>query len=145
MKHLLLTCLLLLTTPVLASSGTEAVIAAEKARDAALLGGDTEKLADLLADDLHYVHSTGKLETKRIVLDGIASKQVRYERMVTSDLHAADITPTVVVLNGKIDQRKLSGGKWGEVKLLFQAVWRNEAATWRLVSLQTALPPPPTP
>jgi hypothetical protein len=47
-----------------------------------------------------------------------------------------------VVLSGKIDQRKVTDGRGADLRLLFHAVWRNEAGAWRLVSLQTALPPP---
>jgi hypothetical protein len=42
-------------------------------------------------------------------------------------------------------ERKLGSAGWGNLVLLFQGVWRNEAGTWRLVNLQTALPPPPAP
>lgn len=123
----------------------DAVIAAEKARNAALVAGDVTALASLLSDNLRYIHSTGKLETKAIVLDGIASKKTAYEWMKTTDLVADEITPDVVVLSGKIDQRKLGGTGWANLVLLFQAVWRNESGTWRLVNLQTVLPPPPAP
>ncbi|HEY5550952.1 MAG TPA: hypothetical protein VIK52_03630, partial [Opitutaceae bacterium] len=74
-----------------------------------------------------------------------AAKATAYEWMRTSDLVADEITPDVVVLSGKIDQRKLGGAGWANLVLLFQAVWRNESGTWRLVNLQTVLPPPPAP
>ena len=128
-----------------AGENTEPVIAAEKARNVALVAGDVTALDSLLSDDLRYVHSNGKLETKALVIEGIASKKSAYEWMRTSDLVADEITRDVVVLSGKIDQRKLGGAGWANLVLLFQAVWRNESGTWRLVNLQTVLPPPPAP
>jgi hypothetical protein len=125
-----------------AGTNGDAVIAAEKARNVALVAGDVKALTDILSDDLRYIHSNGKLETKQIVLETIASKKTAYEWMRTSDLVADEVTPNVVVLSGKIDQRKLGGAGWAELVLLFQAVWRNESGTWRLANLQTALPPP---
>jgi hypothetical protein len=126
-----------------AGTNAEAVIAAEKARDAALLSGDAESLANILSDDLRYIHSNGYLETKRVIVDDLAAKKLVYERLDTSGLVADEVTADVVVLSGKIDQRKFANGKWTELKLLFQSVWRNESGTWRLVNLQTVLPPPP--
>jgi len=139
------TCLLLSAGFSFAGTNGDAVIAAEKARNVALVGGDVPALADLLSDDLRYIHSTGKLETKLIVLEGIASKKTAYEWMKSTDLVTDEITPNVVVLTGKIDQRKLGGSGWADLVLLFQAVWRNESGTWRLVNLQTVLPPAPAP
>jgi len=120
-----------------ASDATVSIIAAEQARRVALLSNDMTALANLLSDDLKYVHSTGKRENKQQVLAGLSSKQVAYERFELGGLDAREITADVGVLTGTIDQRRFGNGKWSEVKLLFQSVWRNEAGTWRLISMQT--------
>ncbi|MFO1447150.1 MAG: nuclear transport factor 2 family protein [Opitutaceae bacterium] len=124
---------------------SDEVIAAEKARGRALLAGDATALAAVLADDLVYIHSTGKHESKAEVLAGISSKKVAYERFDLSQTEVRLVTPEVAVLSGTIDQRKLGGGKWADLKLLFHSVWRREAGTWRQVSLQTVQPPAPRP
>src|SRR5882724_3531976 len=116
------------------------VIAADHARGSALLAADTKALDKILAADLRYTHSTGKLETKAIHI-GTLTDGLRYERFVTSNLHGHVVTPDVVGLTGKIDQRKGTPGKWTDNNLLFQAVWRHNTGTWQLVSLQTAAPP----
>ena len=130
----------------LAGTGsTGAVLAAEAARGEALRKGDAPTLASLLSDDLRYTHSNGKLERKSDAVGDLAQKKIAFERFETSDLNATEIAPGVVVLSGRVDQRKLSNGKWSDAKLLFHAVWRSEGGQWRLVSLQTALPPVPKP
>lgn len=141
-----LACILLFAAPLSFSGpNANAVIAAEKARNAALVAADMPSIANLLSDELRYIHSNGRLETKQNVLDSYAAKKTAYEWMNTTDLVADEITPDVVVLSGKIDQRKLGSAGWANLVLLFQGVWRNESGTWRLVNLQTALPPPPAP
>jgi hypothetical protein len=141
-----LACLLpVVCCNALAGENAAAVIAAEKERNSALVAADLPAIANLLSDDLRYIHSNGKLETKQNVLDSYAAKKTAYEWMRTSDLVADELTPDIVVLSGKIDQRKLGGAGWQNLVLLFQGVWRNESGTWRLVNLQTALPPPPAP
>lgn len=132
--------------PLFASSANDpvaAVLAADKARGAALLAADVKALDRLLADDLRYTHSNGMLETKAIHI-GTFTSGLRYERFETSKLHGQVIAPGVVVLTGSINQRKGTAGKWSDFNnLLFHAVWRLDAGTWRLASLQTAAPPAP--
>jgi len=141
MKILLFSLMILNTLIARASDASSSIIAAEQSRRAALLSNDITALKDLLSDDLRYVHSTGKRENKQAVIDGLSSKQVAYERFELSGLDAQTITKDVAVLTGTIDQRKLGNGKWSDAKLLFQAVWRDEGGQWRLVSLQTVMPP----
>lgn len=134
---------LLVTAPLMSASNADDVIASEKARNIALVAGDLDAIANLLSDDLRYIHSNGKFENKKIVLDSFSSKKTAYEWMKSYDLVADEVTGDVVVLTGKIDQRKLGSTGWANLVLLFQGVWRKEAGTWRLTNLQTALPPAP--
>lgn len=121
-------------------AAVSAVLAADKMRGAAMLAGDTNALKTLLADDLRYTHSTGKVETKEIHIQNYVDG-LRYARFETSNVVGHVITPDVVVLNGIIDQRKGVAGKWTDYHLLFQAVWRKANGAWQLTSLQTAAPP----
>jgi hypothetical protein len=144
MKTALLLCLFaIFTGSAHATDKAAAVIAAEKARGAALLHADIPALTSLLSDDLRYVHSTGRVEDKAHALSDLAEKRVAYERFETTDLHAAEIAPQVVVLSGRIDMRKFGSGKWSDIKLFFQSVWREESGAWRMVSMQTASVPKP--
>lgn len=118
----------------------DAVIAAEKARGAALVSADLKALDRLMADDCRYTHSSGKVESKKDHIDTFV-QGLRYERCDTTGIHGHSASAEVVVLNGRIDQRKGVGGKMTDLKLLFQSVWRREAGGWRLVSLQTATAP----
>jgi hypothetical protein len=119
-----------------------AVISAEKARGAALRAADTKALGAILADDFKYTHSNGYLETKQIHIDSFV-KGLRYASFETTNVVGHAITPDVVVLNGIIDQRKGVAEKWTDYHLLFHSVWRKKGDAWQIVSLQTALPPPP--
>lgn len=139
---LLLTFSLALSTWAVASPSDD-VIAAELSRGRALLTGDATALAAVTANDLVYIHSTGKRESKADTLAGIRSGKVAYERFVQSQLNVHLVTPDVAVLTGTIDQRKLGSGKWADLKLLFHAVWRRESGGWKLVGLQTVQPPAP--
>lgn len=124
-----------------ADDATAAVLAADRARGAALLAADTKALEKILADDFNYTHSNNHLETKKSHLATLTDG-LRYKRFETSSLRAHVITPDVVTVNGIIDQTKGKEDKWTDNHLLFLAVWRKTAAnTWELTALQTAAPP----
>ncbi len=120
-----------------AANPTDAVFAADRARADAMVKGDLKALDALLADDLRYTHSNGRVETKAAHL-GTFADGLRYGYYRTGNLHGHPITADVVVVSGVIDQRKGKPGKMADKKLFFQAVWRKEAGAWRLASLQTA-------
>jgi hypothetical protein len=45
------------------------------------------------------------------------------------------------VLRGRLDMRKRTGTQKVDQRLMFLAVWRNEAGHWRLFAYQSARPP----
>ena len=63
----------------------KAVLAAEQAFVDAMIKADKAALEKLLADDLVYVHSSSKAETKAEVLQVIASGSATYESMEFRD------------------------------------------------------------
>ena len=158
-RLLSLTACLFASATRFAASADDDVIAAcwpPAARSAALLAADTKSLDRLLADDLRYTHSNGKVETKAIHIDAFAGG-LRYARFQTSNLHGHVISPDVVVLTGSIDQRKGVPEKWKDYRLLFHAVWRKDAASdlqacdsrsparsWKNFSTSVWLRPPTT-
>jgi ketosteroid isomerase-like protein len=56
----------------------EDVLAAEAARTAALDHSDVTALERIMADDVTYIHASGKEDTKKSYLDAIRSGQLRY-------------------------------------------------------------------
>jgi ketosteroid isomerase-like protein len=135
----------LVCAPLFAQAGKAEIagaIAAEKARGVALLAADVKALDAIMADDCRYTHSSGKVESKKDHIDTFV-QGLRYERFITSGIHGHAVTPDVVVLNGRIEQRKGVGGNMTDLKLFFHSVWRREAGAWRLASLQTASTPAP--
>lgn len=124
-----------------ADDAVSAVMAQDARRGDALRRGDAALLAAVLSDDLRYIHSNGRLETKTEYVDALADKSLRFERFVTTDVNGSQITPDVVVLRGQIDQLKFIDGQPGAAKLFFTSIWRRESGTWRMVGMQTAIIP----
>lgn len=142
---LLLPALLIcLTASAYAKSNTDAtiaaVLAANQARNTALVSHDLKALDNILAPDFNYTHSNNFQETKASHIGSLESG-LRYTKYDTSELRANVLTPDVVTLNGIFHQIKGKDGDMKEGKYLFLAVWRRTGKTWQLTSFQSALPP----
>ncbi|MDA0347992.1 MAG: nuclear transport factor 2 family protein [Verrucomicrobia bacterium] len=118
-----------------------AVLAANEARNTALVSHDLKALNKILASDFNYTHSNNFQETKESHI-GSLKEGLRYTKFETSELRANILTPDIVTLNGFFDQTKGKDGNMKSGKYLFMAVWRRAGNTWQLTSFQSALPPP---
>lgn len=116
------------------------VLAANQARNVALVAHDLEALDRILAPDFNYTHSGGQVETKASHI-GTLENGLRYAKFETTELRANVITPDVVTLNGIFHQSKGRNGKQREGSYLFLSVWRRAGDSWQITSLQSALPP----
>jgi ketosteroid isomerase-like protein len=73
--------------PSLTGDAAKQVMAAEQARTAALEHSDVATLERIMADDVTYIHASGKTDTKKSYLDAIRSGQLRYISWRAKNLH----------------------------------------------------------
>ena len=106
-----------------------------------MMAGDGAALAKLMSDDLSFVHSDGRIESKADYVKNVLAGDTAYEDVKTpGPLQTKEIAPGVIVLIGSQEMRKRLGPTWSEIKLKFLAVWRNEGGTWRMVAWQSMKP-----
>jgi hypothetical protein len=117
------------------------VLAANEARNTALVSHDLKALNKILAPDFNYTHSNNFQETKKTHI-GSLKDGLRYAKYETSELRVNTLTPDIVTVNGFFDQTKGKDGNMKSGKYLFLAVWRRSGNAWQLTSFQSALPPP---
>lgn len=113
---------------------------ADKARIAAMVAGDGAALAALMSDQLRFVHSDGRVESKADYVKNLMAGDTQYADAKTSLLETMQVDPDVVVVLGLQEMRKRLGTEWSEVKLRYLAVWRNETGVWRMIAWQSARP-----
>ena len=118
----------------------EAVLKIDQARLAAMMAGDATALARVMSDELAFVHSDGRVESKADYVKNVLAGDTAYEGVVTKDVRTMEPAPGVVILIGAQEMKKRLGPTWSEVKLRFMSVWRNEAGTWRMVAWQSMRP-----
>jgi hypothetical protein len=117
-----------------------AVLRADQARLAAMMAGDGKVLAALMSDELRFVHSDGRIETKDSYVKNLLAGDTAYADAKTSDVQALKPAPDIVVLIGAQEMRKRLGPTWSEIKLRYMAIWRNEGGTWRMFAWQSMKP-----
>lgn len=126
--------------PAVESPDVAAVLRADASRLAAMMAGDGAALGRVLSDELVFVHSDGRIESKADYVRNLMAGDTAYTNARTSELRTQQPSSDVVVLIGRQDMRKRLGATWSEITLRFLSVWRQEAGTWRMVAWQSMRP-----
>ena len=114
-----------------------AVFASEDARFGAMVRADTASLRGALAENLSYVHSSGRRENKAEYLAAVGSGAMRYEEFTPRERDARLLGTRVVVVVGLAHARAVSNGQPVDVNVRYTAVYERRAASWQLVAWQT--------
>lgn len=117
-----------------------AVLKTDRARLAAMMAGDGAALGRMMSEQLRFVHSDGRVESKADYVKNLMAGDTEYRDATTSELETMQIAPDVVVVIGMQQMRKRLGAEWSDIKLRYLAVYRNEAGEWRMVAWQSARP-----
>ena len=123
-------------TDLHAESADEAAVAKAVADlTKAMLAADKAQLEALVADQLSYGHSSGKVETKAEFIGVIAGKKTIYKAITLSD-------PTVAVVGNNAIARHTfaaeveSGGQASSPKIGVMQVWVKDGGSWKLLARQ---------
>ena len=111
-----------------------AVAAAEKLR-AAMVDPDPAVLAALVADELSYGHSGGKVDTKASFIEDLLNGNSDFVSMDITD-QTAKVVQDITVIRHTLTARTHDRGVAGAVKLHVLQVWQRQAGAWRLVARQ---------
>jgi Domain of unknown function (DUF4440) len=123
------------------------VLAAEHARTTALVQHDVATLDRLIRDDLTYVHSSGRIDNKKSILEAIRSDELHYILWTSKETHVRILGDTAV-LNGeyavKVINRRASSETL-DVNVLFLTVYVRNGGRWQQIAWQTTTDIRPTP
>lgn len=123
-----------------AEAPAAAVLRADQARLAAMMAGDGAALGRLMSEELAFVHSDGRIESKADYVKNMLAGDTQYADAKTAEVRTMEPAPGVVILIGAQQMRKRLGPTWSEIKLRFMAVWREEGGAWRMVAWQSMRP-----
>ena len=128
------------TSSVVKSESPDAEVrAAETARTNALVHGDIAALEKLMADDVTYVHASGKSDTKASYLDAIRSGQLRYLLWEPHQMNVRVLGETAV-LNGMYSVRAIDLRVQKDplnLEVFFLTVYAHRVGRWQQIAWQT--------
>lgn len=139
LPRLVLLCALLFA-PALAWAADDpfdAVRRADDARVAAILAANQAGLERALSADLHYVHGSGKTDTKASYVQSFVSHATVYDTYTYPERKFQAAGPGVVLMSGRSLIHSRTGGGLDH-DLNFLAVWREENGVWKLLAWQAS-------
>ncbi len=140
MKSLLLALALLTlaVAPLRAAADASAVWrAADDARVAAMISADPAKLAATFSDDLIYVHSNGKVDTKATFAPAIASGKSVYHAVTYEQRDFREVAPGLVLMTARCRVQLGKTAPFNELYLSVLAAYRMEKGAWRFLAWQS--------
>ena len=136
LKTILIMSVLIAGSKVMAQSKKEMQVAAavDQLKEA-MINPDSAKLDALVADDLAYGHSSGKIEDKKSFIHSLLSGQSDFVTINLTD-QKIHLHKNTAVVTHKLDATNNDNGKPGTVKLSIMTVWVKQNRHWELVARQ---------
>jgi Domain of unknown function (DUF4440) len=100
-----------------------------------MIDPDASGLDALLADDLSYGHSNGKLDTKASLMADLQSGASDFVTIALTEQVVHVAGDTALVRHTLVADTN-DGGKPGHVKLKVLLVWQRRAGAWKLLARQ---------
>ena len=102
---------------------------------AAILGADKAKLAALVADQLSYGHSDGRVQTKAEFIDGVVNRKQTVKTLTFPDLKVAVTGNAGVARHLYVSDSELDG-KTTNTRIGALQVWQKQDGGWKLLARQ---------
>jgi len=116
------------------------IIAADDARFGAMVKGDWAALEGALADDLTYVHSTARLESKAEHVANLRAGKPYYRGATPRDRRVR-VHGQVGVVNGVSEMHVENAGKEQRFTVRYLAVYAKSGERWRMIAWQSTRQP----
>ena len=115
---------------------TQRILALEDRRRAALLSADIAELTRLFADDMVWIHGSGKSDGKAGMLDSIGSGKTKYLEIENSRQNIR-FFGDVAVVDGLVAMRLNLAGEVKQIHSRFTICWARTSRDWQIVHWQS--------
>jgi ketosteroid isomerase-like protein len=116
------------------------VLRADDARFEAMRKADWPALEAALADDLTYVHSTARLESKAEHVGNLRAGKPHYRGIAPRD-RTARVHGSIGVVNGVSEMHVENAGKEQRFTVRYLAVYALAGGHWRMIAWQSTRVP----
>ena len=128
-----------MATQTTAAAETD-VLRADDARFAAMKNGDWAALDAALADDLTYVHSTARLESKAEHVANLRAGKPHYRGIAPRERRVR-VHGGIGVVNGVSEMHVENAGKEQRFTVRYLAVYALSGDRWRMIAWQSTRVP----
>ena len=116
------------------------VLSADDRRFEAMRKSDWPALEAALADDLTYVHSTARLESKAEHVGNLKAGKPHYRGIAPRD-RKARVNGDVGIVTGVSEMHVENAGKEQRFTIRYLAVYAKKAEGWRMIAWQSTRVP----
>lgn len=113
--------------------------AAEKLR-VAMIDPTPAALDALVAEDLSYGHSGGKVDTKASFIADLMSGASDFVTIAITE-QSVKVAGDAAIVRHTLTADTLDGGKPGKVAIKILQVWQKQGGGWKLLARQAVRPP----
>jgi hypothetical protein len=110
-----------------------------------MISADPAKLAATFSDELLYVHSNGKSDTKASLSTAISSGKSVYRSIAYEQREFREVSPGLVLMNGRCRVQLGKTAPFNELYLSVLAAYRLENGVWRFLAWQSCKLTEPAP
>ncbi|AGU48926.1 hypothetical protein VAPA_1c18180 [Variovorax paradoxus B4] len=117
------------------ASAEPAVAAAAERLRLAMVDPTAAALGALVADDLSYGHSGGKVDTKASFIGDLLERKSDFVSITITD-QAIKVVDNVAIVRHTLAADTNDSGKPGKVALKILGVWQKQGGEWKLLARQ---------
>jgi hypothetical protein len=122
-------------TPASSASAEQAVaVAAEKLR-VAMIDPTPTALSALVADDLSYGHSGGRVDTKDSFIGDLVAGKSDFVTIAITD-QSIKVVGNSAIVRHTLTADTNDSGKPGKVQIKILGVWQQQGGSWKLLARQ---------
>ena len=128
------------TAPGASPDDASAVTAAAERLRLAMIDPTQSNLSVLVADDLSYGHSGGKVDTKTSFIADLLSGASDFVTIAITD-QTVKVVGNDAIIRHTLTADTNDSGKPGKVTIKILHVWQKQAGQWKLLARQAVRPP----
>jgi ketosteroid isomerase-like protein len=121
------------STPMSAEKELESL---EQQRSAAMIAADCPVLSKLFADDLVWIHSSARADTKASFLQALAAGGTRYLEITSSD-EKFRVYGDFAVITGLADMHAVVNGSEKQLRNRYTSIWHRRNGAWKMIMWQS--------
>lgn len=124
----------LMSAAAFAGADEDAVLKNVETFRAAQQAGKADAIAPLCAEELSYSHSSGAIDTKASLLEGITKANYKWSTLEYKNPTVRIVGPAAIVRFNFVGEQEFTDGKKTPQNLAILMNWQKQGNDWKLLS-----------